>query len=65
MNFVGTALFYKNAKAIFAAIILQSPYFALKLKFILFFSLLRSGLNFINILCTAFTLADPESVKSY
>ncbi len=23
------------------------------------------GLNFINVLCTAFTLADPESVKRY
>jgi hypothetical protein len=23
------------------------------------------GLNFINALCSAFTLADPESVKSY
>jgi len=26
---------------------------------------LTPGLNFINILCTAFTLADPESVKRY
>ncbi len=25
----------------------------------------KSGLNFINILCTAFTLADPKSVKRY
>jgi len=26
---------------------------------------LTPGLNFIDILCTAFTLADPESVKKY
>jgi hypothetical protein len=26
---------------------------------------LTPGLNFINIICTAFTLADPESVKRY
>jgi len=24
-----------------------------------------AGLNFINVLCAAFTLADPESVKKY
>jgi len=26
---------------------------------------MRSGVNFINVLCTAFTLIDPESVKRY
>ena len=25
----------------------------------------RQGLNFINVLCTAFSPADPESIKRY
>jgi len=29
------------------------------------FIVLSHGLNFISVLCTAFTLADPESVKRY